>query len=590
LEQETAKNCAAGVKPEDARYAALRSFGGVDQVKEQCRATRGSRLVEEFFQDVRYGLRTLRKSPGFAAVAVFTIALGIGANTAVFSVVNAVLLRPLPYREPDRLLMIWKMKFGDGGLGSPASDFLNWREQNQVFEGLGAFAMQSFNLAGGGVPEQVEGMRATPGFFTTLGVAARRGRTFLPQEEALGADRVALVSHGLWRKYQETDRDLLGSTLRLNGAPYLVVGVMPEGFEDFRGYKADVWVPLPLSPTGGERNQIVARLKDGVTLQQAQANMDVIAARLRQSSNAGKEGETPILVPLYTEVVGSAREVLLPLLGAVGLVLLVACSTVANLLLARAAGRNREMALRAALGASRVRLVRQLLTESVLLALVGCAFGLLIARWGLSLLIAAGPKNIPRLHEIGTDLQVLSFALGVSVITGLLFGLAPALRASKVDLNESLKAGGKVSGTGLGRQLLRNGLVTAEIALALVLLIGAGLLIDSFVRLIRVETGFEPKNVLTMKITLPTYSYRGGYEINGFFRRAVEQVRTLPNVQAAALVNYLPLGRGVTYGSLTLQEACPRLLLRTLKAGKVGPSALGTGSAQVTSRRWVLVC
>jgi predicted permease len=557
LQSEIEKNIMAGMSREYARYTALRSFGGVDQVKEKCQDVRRILFFEELRQDLRFGLRTLRKHPGFTTVAVLALALGIGSNSAIFSVVNAVLLRPLPYPDSERLVMIWKIVFPEGGFGVSPGEFVEWRQQNHVFRDLGAFFPQTFNLTGWGVPQQIEGLRATPGFFTTLGVKAVRGRTFFSDEEKPGSAPVAMVSYRLWEQQFEGDPNLLGKTLRLNGEPHVVVGIMPAGFE-FSRYKADVWVPLTLNASGADTVRlqltVVARMKRGVSREQAQAEMDVIAARLRARSGEGESEEGPPLVPLQRDVVGNAREVLVPLLGAVGLVLLIGCATVANLLLARATARRKEIAIRATLGAGRSRLVRQMLTESVLLGLLGGGLGLLLAGWGTRLLVAAGPTNIPRLREIGIDLPVLGFTALISVLTGLLFGLAPALRASKMDLNESLKQGSQQMGVGLGRQLLRNGLVVCEVALALVLLVGAGLLLNSFARLIRVDPGFRAENVLTMRLSLPPYSYREGQEVAAFFRQVVERVRALPGVQAAAVVPHLPLGRGVIHIGLTLKH------------------------------------
>jgi putative ABC transport system permease protein len=517
--------------------------------------------METFIQDIHYGVRMLLKSPGFTAVAVLALALGIGANSAMFSVVNAVLLRPLPYPKAEQLFMVWKVVLSEGGFGTTPAEFLEWRQQNHVFKEMGAFFPQTFNLAGRGEPEQIEGLRATPGFFTTLGIKAIRGRTFLPEEERLGKTPAVLVSYRLWDQKFQADPNLIGSTLNLNDEPHVVVGIMPEGFE-FSRYKADFWVPLTLAEPGAHavrlRLTVIARLKPGVKPSQAQAEMSVIGARLRTKNGKDEGEEGPALVPLEREVVGNARETLLPMLGAVGLILLIGCATVANLLLARATMRHREMAVRAALGADRSRLIRQMLTESVLLATLGGMLGLVLANWGTSVLIAAAPENVPRLPEIEIDLRVLGFTLLISVLTGILFGLAPALRTSRIDLTESLKEGTKASGAGFGRHLLQNGLVVCEIALALVLLVGAGLLINSFAHLIRVDPGFRPENVLTMQISVPPYSYRGGRQISSFFRQVVERVRALPNVECAAVVPYLPLGRGVIHIAFTLKEGIAR--------------------------------
>jgi putative ABC transport system permease protein len=519
--------------------------------------------VQTLTHDLKYGLRVLGKSPGFTAVAVLTLALGIGANTAVFTIVNSVLLRPLPYPHSDRLVMVWKEAFGEKfHLGATPDDFLVWQKLNRVFEGMGAFTPGTLNFTGSGEPERLQAVRVTPGFFETLGIKPSMGREFLPQKADAGEQHVAILSYALWQRHFGSDSDVLGKTMSLDGEPYVILGVMPPDFNSPQ-FEADLWIPLLVRPdptgTNPERLNlpVVARLKPGVTLAQAQANLNVLARQLHDYFRETGLVKNPSIAPLYTEVVGDSREVLLPLVGIVTLVLLIGCATVANLLLARASTRQREMALRTALGAGRWRLIGQLLTESVLLAIMGAVLGLVLAHWGLKLLVAANPHNIPRLGEISIDARVLCFTLALSVLTGILFGLAPALKSSKTDLNETLKEAGA---TGIGsfrHQYLRNVLVGSEAALALVLLIGAGLLINSLTRLLNVDPGFDTKNVLTMQVSLPQSRYPQGRQVAEFFSRLAEHNEMLPGVQGAGAIPLLPLGRGAFHQSFNLHGGAP---------------------------------
>jgi putative ABC transport system permease protein len=519
--------------------------------------------VQTLTHDLKYGLRVLGKSPGFTAVAVLTVALGIGANTAVFTIVNSVLLRPLPYLHSDRLVMVWKEAFGEKfHLGATPDDFLVRQKLNRVFEGMGAFTPGTLNFTGSGEPERLQAVRVTPGFFETLGIKPSMGREFLPQKPDAGEQHVAILSHALWQRHFGAASDVLGKTISLDGKPYVILGVMPPDFNSPQ-FEADLWVPLVVRPdptgTNPERLNlpVVARLKPGVTLAQAQANLNVLAQQLHDYFRQTGLVKNPYMEPLYSEVVGDSREVLLPLVGIVTLVLLIGCATVANLLLARASTRQREMALRTALGAGRGRLIGQLLTESVLLAIMGAVLGLVLAHWGLKLLVAANPHNIPRLGEISIDARVLCFTLALSVLTGILFGLAPALKSSKADLNETLKEAGA---TGIGsfrRQYLRNVLVGSEAALALVLLIGAGLLINSLTRLLNVDPGFDTKNVLTMQVSLPQSRYPQGRQVAEFFSRLAERIEMLPGVQGAGAIPLLPLGRGAFHQSFNLHGGAP---------------------------------
>lgn len=517
--------------------------------------------METLFQDIRYGLRLLIKRPGFTAVAVIALGLGIGANSAIFSVVNGVVLRALPYKDPDKLTIVWskrpllQAKVGAAEFPVSAGDFIDWRDQNQVFEQIAAFHTQPFNITGAGEPEFLGGVRASASLFSLLGVEPKLGRTFTPEEDQPGAERVVVISHGLWERRFGADPHIIGQKLSLNDEPYTVVGVLPRGFQFPRkgempaGFQfprqADFYTPLAWSPaqaTNRGRNflAVVARLKPGVTVEQAGAEMDAIAERLKQQypqTNANKE---VFLVPLHQQVVGKVRTALLVLLGAVGFVLLIACANVANLLLARAASRQKEIAIRTALGASRMRVIRQLLTESLLLSLVGGTLGLLLALWGIELLLTISPINLPRVDTVSIDGRVFAFTLVISLLTGIGFGLAPAIQVSKPDLNDALKEGGRSSPVGFRHNRFRSLLVVSEVALSLVLLIGAGLMIRSFVTLLNVDPGLNAQNVLTLDIGLPRTKYTGPQQI-AFFQQVISRMQALPGVQSAGAVYPLPL-------------------------------------------------
>ncbi|HYG81437.1 MAG TPA: ABC transporter permease, partial [Pyrinomonadaceae bacterium] len=520
--------------------------------------------MKTLWQDLRYGARTLWKNPGTTFVIVVALALGVGANTAIFSVVNAVLLRPLPFEDPDRLMVVWETNPARGLQEATPSppDFYEWRERTQAFEQMSAFYEEDYNLSGSGDPERLTGSVVSANFFSTLRVNAAVGRTFLPGEEQFGAHRVAVLSHGLWQRRFGTNPRLVGQTISLNDQPHTVVGIAPPDFQ-LEGVRAELWTPMAFAP--GDRHNtrgnhflnVVARLKPGVTVTQAQADMDVITRQLAQEHemNAGLGAK---VVPLHENAVGSYRPALLVLLGAVGFVLLIACANVANLLLARAATRQKEFALRATLGASRLRTVRQLLTESVLLSMLGGGLGLLLAMWGVDMLVALSPAELPRIAEIGVDARVLAFTLTLSVLTGIVFGLAPALQASHLDLNEALKEGGR-SVTGSRRtSRLRGALVVTEIALSLVLLVGAGLLINSFWHLTRVSPGFRADNLLTMQIALPEtrYPLAEPHRAQAFYRQLLERVATLPGVKSVGATSSLPLA-AVGWGKLLSVEGRP---------------------------------
>jgi len=508
LEREVEENIRRGMSPEGARRTAMVSFGGVEQIKEECRDVRGVRFLEDLWQDLRYSLRMLVKHPSFTVVAVITLALGIGANTAIFSVVYHVVLKPLPFHEPEQLVWVWGEQAARKQAPHTPADFLDYQRRNQSFAQMAAYCNMSFALGSTGQPERVDGRIVSANYFALLGVAPRLGRSFAPEDGQAGAARLVLLSHSYWQQRFGGEANVVGQSLTLSGEPATIVGVMPP---DFREPGVYLWTnPRQIVPdfvtssrddmTSVRRNpylSVLARLKPGVTLPQAQADMDAISAGLRQEYPDLYGGKGVRLVALHEFVVGDTKLTLLLLFGAVGLVLLIVCANVANLTMARAATRTKEFALRAALGAGRGRLIRQLLTESVLLAVAGGIGGVGLATSGLNLLVALSPKAVPRLAEIRLDWRVLMFALGASLLTGIVFGVLPALTSARVDLNETLKEGGRDAVAGAS-QRTRGALVAAEVALALVVLVSAGLLVKSFWRLQQVNPGFDATRLTTM--------------------------------------------------------------------------------------------
>jgi putative ABC transport system permease protein len=504
--------------------------------------------MQTLWQDLRYGARMLLKKPGFTLIAVFTLALGIGANTAIFSVVNAVLLRPLPYPEPERLMMInaTDLTRGAASMGINLPDFREWRDRNRSFEAMAAFSTDSYNISGNEEPERVVGAVASADFFKTIGVNPAQGRAFLREEEQYGKHRVVILSDGLWRRRFGEQTRMDGQTIKLNGEVFTVIGVAPRWFQ-FPYRNVMLWMPLA-PPDGSEYNtrgnywlNVVGRLKKGVTAAQAQSDVAGVQRRIEEVS-VGFTSAGVNLEPLHETTVGNARRALLVLLSAVLFVLLIGCANVANLLLARASARRREVALRMALGATRGRLVRQSLTESLLLGLLGGAAGLLLALWGVDALVGLEP-DLPRLGEVKVDVAALAFTLALALLASLVFGLAPALQSTRDDFNESIKDGGRSGAAGRRGRRIRNGLVVAEIAMSLILLVGAGLMINSLLRLLRVDPGFRADNALTMQISLPEAKYpndRPDLTLT-FYRRLVERVASLPGVESAGLTSALPL-------------------------------------------------
>jgi putative ABC transport system permease protein len=502
--------------------------------------------MHTLWQDVRFGLRMLLKKPGFTAVAILALALGVGANTAIFSVVNGVLLRPLPFKNPDRLVRLGEWSKQVPGMSISYPNFKDWREQNHVFDGIAATQFDSYNLTGGDEPERLQGRNVSWNFFDVLGVTPALGRSFREEEDHAGAPRVCVISNSLWQRRFGSDEKVVGRAVTLNGESYTVVGVLPAGYR--YGTPTDVFVPIGLGEASermGPRDNhpgiyAVARMKEGVRVEQAEAEMKQIAERLAAAYPKENTGNGVTLTPLREYFVGDIRMSLIVMLGAVGFVLLIACANVANLLLARAASRYREIAVRTALGASRFRIIRQLLTESIILAVISGTVGLLLAMWGVDVLRRASLDIIPTTADISLDRTVLFFTLGVSLLTGILFGLAPALQASKPELNEALKEGGRSGAEASARSRVRSLLVVAEVALSLMLLVGAGLLVRSFVQLLRTDPGFEPRNLLTFSL-----SYRVGKDEGrkaaDFFKAVEERIRALPGVEAVAVSNGAPM-------------------------------------------------
>jgi predicted permease len=518
--------------------------------------------METLLQDIRYALRILRRSPGFTFVAVIALALGIGATTAIFSVVDAVILKPLPYQDPGRLVQVWIRLAGIGIPGDrsyvSAPEFMDL-QQNRSFTQIAAIDGQSYNINIGGTPERIQAAVVSAGFFSLLGVQAQLGRVFLPEEGRAGHDRVVLLSDGFWRRRYGSGRAVLGRKLVMNGQSNQIVGVLPPGFQLPR--EAEVWTPLvfaaaDLAPgnRGNHTLEAIARIKPGLGIEQARAEMAAISRRIVEQNPAAlykSYNFGVLLVPLLDQQIGDIKIALWVMLGAVGLVLLIACGNVANLLLARASARQREIAVRQALGVGRWRLTRQLLTESVLLAVAGGAAGLALAGGGLRLLIAAAATSFPRVAETRMDIRVLLFALVVSLGTGILFGLAPAFQSVRRTTYDTLKEGGR-GGVGGGSKRLRAALVVGELALSLALLAGSGLLIRSFLRLQDVDAGFRPDGVLTMRVSLPGQKYAKLEQTDAFYRELLDRVRQLPGVDAAGAVTGLPLTSSGASGTTTI--------------------------------------
>jgi putative ABC transport system permease protein len=548
-----------GGKADEARYAALRRFGSEMKLREESRDMWGWKWAEDFLQDVRYGLRVLRKNPGFTAIVVLTLALGIGATTAVFGVADAVLLRSLPYRQESQLVMVWEGQQSRGenhNVVSPAN-FRYWQDHNTVFEQMAAFYDSSTSVTGEGDPEQIPIQAVSTNMFSLLGISPVLGRDFSADEGVAGQNHVAILSFGLWQRKFGGDGQVVGKSIQLSGVKYMVVGVLPTSARLFvangslTGAPPQMWVPIGWSDASrvprGRYMLAVARMKNGVTLTQANGEMNSLAREYAKQYPDFETGWDVHLVPVHDEMAGGIRQSLLVLLGAVAFVLLIACANVANLVLSQAAARDRETAVRVALGAERGRIVRQKLTESLILAAGGGGLGFLAALWGSTALLALAPKNLLPSNGIRMDFRVFLFTAAISLFTGIVLGVIPAYDAGRIAPTESLREGRRNQTAMRGRRL-RNSFAVAEIALSLMLLAGAGLLIRSFSRLMTVEPGFNPANLLMMRISLPSARYPQTSQSIQFFQQLLERVRVIPGVRAATISNSFPL-TGMTPGT-----------------------------------------
>ena len=532
--------------------------------------------MNTLWQDVRYGARMLLKNPGITVIVILALALGIGANTAIFSVVNAVLLRPLPYDQSDRLVFVNERSQVLDEMSISYPNFIDWRSQNHVFEKIGVYNRNSYNLTGAGEAERIPTAQISADLFSALRVNAALGRVFTNDEDKPGANPVVVLSHGLWQRRFGGQTNILNQSLTLNGKSYTVIGVMPKGY--LYPSRVDMWVPVgqvAADPNWEQRGNHpglygVARLKPGATLEQAQADMDNIAANLEKQYPDSNAGNRVRIRPMLEIYVSDVRWTLWVLFGAVAFVLLIACANIANLLLARATARQKEMAIRAALGAGRWRIARQLLTESVLLSLVGGTLGLLVARWGIEFILYVSPDAIPRSREISLDWKVLAFTIGVSCLTGILFGLVPAIQSSSVEVHDTLKETGR--GTS-GRHWVRSSLIVVEVATTMVLLIGAGLMIRSFYRLQQVNPGFSYDHLTSFTVNLPQRKYTTEEQRGEFFKRLVGNIRGLPGAEAVAAASGLPLGNNGWQTSFVIEgrPAPPRNETPLMEACTVTP-------------------
>jgi predicted permease len=554
VEMETETNIKRGMAPDEARAAALKSFGALVRNTELGYDIRGGGLLETLLQDLRYGARMLLKNPGFTMIAVATLSLGIGANTAIFSVLYGVLLKPLSYPDPNLTVRVWQAAPASGfaRLGFSETQLVRLRAGNQSFQQLGGYAIRSANLTDQNETQRIAVAWVTAGVFESLGVHPALGRAFRQEDEAPGSQRVAILSNEMWRRQYSGDANILGQVIRLDDNPVTVVGVMPPDFrlpEDLSiPQGAQLWLPVRIDPAnlsgGSYYLQPIARLKPGVRPEQALTEVIAVFAQLRQDhpqEAINDPGYNIRVLPLHSDLVGAVKKALWVLVGAVGLVLLIACANVSSLLLARAAGRHKEIAVRAALGAGRGRLIRQLLTESALIALLGGAGGVTLAAWGVELIAKTNLINAPRLSQVSLNITVLLFTLGICLVAAALFGLAPAAQVSRIDLNRALREEGRGLAGSAGTNRIQRALVVSEVALAVMLVIAAGLLLRSFDRLLRIDPGFNVKNLLTVNIDLPASRYQDRPRVTAFYDQLLERARALPGVVSAAATSGLPL-------------------------------------------------
>ena len=592
FENHVAKNVASGMTPEEAVRRARLEFGGHEQLKEECRDARGVSFVETTLQDVRYALRMLRKSPGFAAVAILTLALGIGANTAIFSVLDSVLLRPLPYQNPAGLVMLWENNSQHPNPHNTVSppDFLDWQNRNSVFAEMAALFDQHANLTGNGLPQEVVLQDVSANFFSVLGVSPMLGPGFTADNGKAGHDNVVVISYGFWKERFAGDTAIIGKTIVLDGHEETIVGVAPENFTwfikdgSFTGAKPQMWSPFVFPASFSNRKgvgrflTVVARLKPGATVPQAQTQMTAIAGQIAEEQPDFNAYWGANVVPVRDQISGDLRPALLILAGAVAFVLLIACANVSSLLLARAAAREREIAVRTAIGASPWRIARQLLTESILLALIGGAIGIVLSIWGTNLLLGASPKNLFGMRSIPIDWRVLAFAAGATLVAGLLFGFLPSYISAHSGISETLKEGGRGSSAGKRRALARGAFVIAQMSLALVLLAGSGLLIRSFARLVAVDPGFDASHLLSFKVSLPTSKYKDDRALLSFFQQLLGRISRLPGVRSVSTCSVAPFsGLGSATGVHVLSQPERSLMDLPVAAVRVvGPNYFST--------------
>lgn len=579
----TEENIRRGMAPEEACRAARVRLGGITQLRETHRELHGLPWLETLVQDIRYALRVLRKNPSFTAVAALTLALGIGANTAVFGLVNGVLLRPLPYRDPGRLAIVWEKDDHGNPENATFATYTDWKAMSRSFEELALYRDWQPTLTGSGEPEQFSGLRVTYNYFGTLGIRPELGRDFRPEEDNPSASHVVILSHGLWKRRLSSDPNIAGKTIRLNAASYVVAGVLPADFqslmsEDPRGGTVEIWgvlgydASLPWACRTCHHLVAIGRLRPGLTLAQANAEMDTISAALWKAYPKDYSAAGVILTPLREQLLGPVDTSLWVLLGAVAFVLLVACANLANLLLARATRRDQEMAVRTALGATRGRIVRQLLAENCLLASLGAALGLIPAYWAPQLLVALGNGDFPRLAEVRLDSHVLLFTAGLALLTGVLSGMAPVYRLSDAGLHDALKESGRGS-SGRAGSRLRALLVTSEVALSLTLLVGAGLLLRSVAHLLTVSPGFDAGRVLTLRVSLIGDQYADNNNVRQFFVQSLERIGVLPGVVAAGVTSEIPLGGSMDKYGFHAE-------------GKINPNP----ELDPSAARWVFLC